>query len=178
MGKCIKNAIKYDRNSYFNEDLDVKMDPATSWKKINDFLGIHKNNTPQNILIKNSNNQQEMVHDPSKMASEFNKYFRTKIDLLRGKTEHPPIIDPAKRLKSWLNREQIVTPEFKLKEINQEAFRKIMRRFKGNRVHGIDWIDSYSLKISAPLIEESLLYLINLSIRSGSFEEVWKPQLI
>ncbi len=37
---------------------------------------------------------------------------------------------------------------------------------KGKRVHGRDKIDSYSLKISAPLIEDSLLHLVNLSIES------------
>ena len=43
---------------------------------------------------------------------------------------------------------------------------------------GTDWIDSASLKTAAPLIEESLLHLINLSIRKSWFSDRWKPQLI
>ena len=49
---------------------------------------------------------------------------------------------------------------------------------KGKRVHGRDEIDSYSLKISAPLIEDSLLHLVNLSIENQNFATPWKPQLI
>ena len=54
----------------------------------------------------------------------------------------------------------------------------IMKRMKCKRVHGVDWIDAHSLKIAGPLIEESLLHLINLSIRKSSFANRWKPQLI
>jgi hypothetical protein len=49
---------------------------------------------------------------------------------------------------------------------------------KGKRVHGRDEIDSFSLKLAAPLIEDSLLHLVNLSIESENFATPWKPQLI
>ena len=45
-------------------------------------------------------------------------------------------------------------------------------------MHGRDEIESYSLKISAPLIEDSLLHLVNLSIENQNFAAPWKPQLI
>ena len=41
----------------------------------------------------------------------------------------------------------------------------------------VDWIDGYSLKIAAPLIEEALLKLINSSISLGKFTRIWKQQL-
>ena len=56
--------------------------------------------------------------------------------------------------------------------------RKIMKKFKAKRTHGTDWIDKYSLKLASPLIEDSLLHLVNLSIREGRFSSRWKPQLI
>ena len=57
-------------------------------------------------------------------------------------------------------------------------FRLIMKRMKGKRVHGVDWIDAYSPKIAGPLLEDSLIHLINLSIKQSSFATIWKPQLI
>ena len=51
MGKLIKKAIKYDKNQYFNEHINYKMDPSTSWKRVNELLGIQKNNGPTEIKI-------------------------------------------------------------------------------------------------------------------------------
>ena len=53
-----------------------------------------------------------------------------------------------------------------------------MRKMKPKRVHGVDWIDSFSLKIASPLIEDALIHLINLSILEKKFSSRWKPQLI
>ena len=51
----------------------------------------------------------------------------------------------------------------------------IMKRLKAKRVHGVDWIDSYSLKVAGSLLEDSLLHLVNLSIMKSKFAKNWKP---
>ena len=53
-----------------------------------------------------------------------------------------------------------------------------MKKFKNSRTHGMDFIDSSSLKLALPLIEDSILHLVNLSIENGDFAENWKIQLI
>ena len=65
-----------------------------------------------------------------------------------------------------------------IKKIRITTLRKALKRMKGKRVHGRDEIDSYSLKLAAPLIEDFLLHLVNLSIESQNFATPWKPQLI
>ena len=125
---------------------------------MNEFLGVNRNQSPSEIMHQNMFGQNELVSDPSIMAREFNNFFRSKIDNLRNKTDKPPSVCPSQRLKSWLQRDSIDTPEFCLLEISREAFRKIIGQMKGTRVHGVDWIDSFSLKISAPLIEDSLMH--------------------
>ena len=49
---------------------------------------------------------------------------------------------------------------------------------KGGKSCCSDGIDSFSLKLAAPLIEYALLHLINLSIRTSIFSAIWKHQLI
>ena len=49
---------------------------------------------------------------------------------------------------------------------------------KAKRTHGVDWIDSFSLKLAGPILEESLIHLINLSILESKFSARWKPQMI
>ena len=39
-------------------------------------------------------------------------------------------------------------------------------------------VDSYSLKLAAPILEDVLLHVINLSITSSSYPSPWKTQLI
>ena len=46
------------------------------------------------------------------------------------------------------------------------------------KVHGVDNIDLYSLKIGGTLMEEALLQLVNKSIEQRKFAKNWKPQLV
>ena len=57
-------------------------------------------------------------------------------------------------------------------------FRKILKKIKPKRTHGSDDIDANSLKLAGPFVEESLIHLINMSIRQRTFSVRWKPQLI
>jgi hypothetical protein len=57
-----------------------------------------------------------------------------------------------------------------------------LKRRKGNRSTGIDYIDGYSIKLAAPLIEDILLHLVNLTIENSEYPSLWKvnkvsPQL-
>ena len=45
---------------------------------------------------------------------------------------------------------------------------------KGKKVHGVHNIDSYSIKIGGPLMEEALLQLVNKSIEQRKFAKNWK----
>ena len=101
-----------------------------------------------------------------------------KVKLLRDKTNKTPKIDPCQRLKSWLDQRTDNVPEFELQPISLQKLRKIIKKFKNSRTHGRDFIDSSSLKLAFPLIEDSILHLVNLSIRNGTFAQNWKIQLI
>ena len=63
LSREIKKAIKKDRNKYFNEDIDIRMDPALAWKRVNQYLGVQKNLSPTEIRIINSQGQPELVSD-------------------------------------------------------------------------------------------------------------------
>ena len=84
----------------------------------------------------------------------------------------------ATRLRHWLCKRPELPPQFKIKKIGLATLRKAVKKMKGKRVHGRDEIDSYILKLTAPLIEDSLLQLVNLSIESQNFATPWNPKLI
>ena len=89
---------------------------------------------------------------------------------LRTTTSNTPKIEPVDRLKSWLRDKPL--PRFELKPIDLNKLRKIMKKLKPSRSHGTDFIDSSSIKLAFPLIEESVLHLVNLSISSKKFAEL------
>ena len=177
-GKEIKKALTVDKDNYFQKDFGEHIDPSTSWRAVKMILGQNNNLAPTVIKNKNEIGEIELVSNPKKLANLFNHYFREKIQLLREKTNQPPVVPPTERLRKWLVKRDEPPPPFQIKPINKTDFRKIMKKMKPKRVHGIDWIDSYSLKIASPLLEDSLIHLINLSIKDAKFSSRWKPQLI
>ena len=54
----------------------------------------------------------------------------------------------------------------------------MMKRIKPSRSHGSDFIDSYSIKLAFPLIEDAVLHLVNLSVSCNQFSNLWKTQLV
>ena len=118
------------------------------------------------------------VTNPGKLAEVFNTFFQEKVKKLRDMTDQTPLITPASRLRKWLSKRGSPPPPFELKEINSLQFRRILKKIKPKRTHGADLIDSNSLKITGPLLEETFLHLINSSIREGIFAGRWKPQTI
>ena len=83
-------------------------------------------------------------------------------------------INPKERLKEFLSKRNDEIPLFNLKKINITKLRKLLKKRKGNRSCGIDYIDGYSIKLAAPLIEDILLHLVNISIDNSIYPSLWK----
>ena len=151
---------------------------CAAWSTAKFILGTNTNLAPTVIKKFDDKGDVEMVTNPQKLASMFNHFFRRKVEVLREKTNQPPSIPPTDRLRSWLSTRDSPPPEFELIKIDKNMFRKIQKKMKAKRVQGVDEIDAYSLKIASPLIEESLIHLIKLSITKSTFSSRWKPQLV
>ena len=171
--KEVKKSVKKDKKEHLEKNLGDDVSVNKLWKSARDFLGIEKNLSP--TVIRNG---EGATSNPTMMANTFNNYFLEKVKKLRAKTAEPPTFDPILRVKSWIKKRKKPPPPFRLKELNLKDLRKILKRMKGKRSYGVDDIDSYSLKLAGPLIEDALLHLINLSIKKHTFAEKWKPQLI
>ena len=85
-----------------------------------------------------------------------------------------PDIDPKDRLRNFLQKRNEEISEFNLKKITLVNLRKLLKKRKGNRSSGIDYIDGYSIKLAAPIIEDILLHLVNLTIEHSEYPKLWK----
>jgi len=119
-----------------------------------------------------------MITNPAKLAKIFNGFFINKVRKLRAKSRKVPNSDPEFRVRKWLDKRPSPLHIFKIKMIDTEALGRGLKRMKGKKVHGVDNIDSYSIKIAGSLVEEALLQLLNKSIEQRKFAKNLKPQLV
>lgn len=172
--KETKKAVAKDKKDGQERDLGKQESSSHAWKTARNILGLKNTLAPTAIKDKDGS----IVTNPNKLANMFNNFFLEKVRLLRSKTNAPPKIDPVRRLQNWLDRTGKSPPPFSLKPITRQKLRKLIKRMKGGKSSGVDNIDGYTLKLAAPLIEEALGHLIDLSIKTGKFASFWKPQLI
>ena len=103
-----------------------------------------------------------LIHENT--AYTFNRIFHNKVKKLTRQTTGAPTIDPGVRLRKCLT-------EFKLKPIDIAKLRKIIAKLKGNISCGIGFIDGYSVKLAAPVLEDVLLCLVNLNIEKSKYPQ-------
>ena len=107
-----------------------------------------------------------MAHNstPEKLATVFNQIFLNKVRKLKKDIPDETAVNPIERLRKCLNKRNSPVSEFDLHTINQNDLKKILKKLKGKRKCGVDQIDSFSLKLASPYIEEVILHLVNLSL--------------
>lgn len=86
--------------------------------------------------------------------------------------------DPIDMMKKWMDPELKISKEFVLKQINVFKLRQIIKKLKGGYNSGPDGIPAPIIKVIAPIIEDQILHLVNISIISSTFPEVFKETMI
>ena len=167
----IKDSLPHEEENYYNNKLTGDLTTKKAWSIVYNMLGQVKSKSPSKIEFEN-----KTITNPRALANAFNKIFKNKVRKLRTNTNHAPKIDPKVRLNSWLGDRPL--PMFELQKINLIKLRQIMKKLKPSRSHGMDFIDSSSIKLALPLIEDAILHLVNLSISSKKFSQLWKIQLV
>ena len=89
-----------------------------------------------------------MITNDARLAQISNEFFINKVKKLRAKSRKVPNSDPVLRVRKSLEKRPSPPPIFRFKKIHTEALRRSLKRMKGKKVHRVDNIDSYSLKIA------------------------------
>ena len=171
----VKVRCKIDQKEYIKKEFEEENQSSSNmWRSVYKIFGMNDSKAPNQII-----DNEELITSPEQMANTFNKIFMSKVRKIRQKAcAIATNIDPIQRLRRWLSQRELPLPRFQLKTITKQKLRKIMKKLKGGRSHGRDFIDSYSLKVAYPLMEDAILHLVNLSIRERKFAQSWKIQLV
>ena len=63
---------------------------------------------------------------------------------------------------------------FQLQKVSVEDVFKVIKSLNNSSATGVDYIDTRTVKIAADIISPALTHIINLSIETNTFPEVWK----
>ena len=129
------------------------------------ILKKNRSDFPSQMMFNNT-----LLSKPSSIASAMNEFFLSKISNLKENSPHHD--NPTAELRQFLSDKTV--PGFSLHEISEEDTIKLIKKLKGKRSCGLDWICGFSLKLAAPELITEITALINISIRTGKFYSKWK----
>ena len=99
-----------------------------------------------------------------------NKFFINKIKDLRQRI---PVVncDPLQYLKEAMRGK---TCKFTIRQLTLEEVLKMIKGLKNSTATGVDYIDTRTVKLGAEILAPAIQHIINLSISSSTFPDLWK----
>ena len=144
---------------------DKENTPTEVWSRVKSWLGWGGGGTPTQIF-----SDGKMVTSPAGLASSMNRFFLDKIKRLRNSI--PAVLtDPLAKMKEAMRSRSC---SLHLKSVTVEDVLKIISSLKNSSATGVDYIDTRTVKLSADLIAPALTHIINLSITTSTFPNIWK----
>ena len=168
----VSSRLECDRHEYYKTKF-YRENPSTAdlWSQANDYLNTSVGsftNTP-NMISHNG----RIYTAPKDIANALNDAFLSKVHGLVENVTDTTEICPIERLSNYLDKKGRPPQQFEIKPISKFQLRNLLKKRKSNRSCGIDFIDGYTIKLAAPIIEDVLLHLVNLSLTSN-FPGSWK----
>ena len=173
MRNKVTNLINIAKKKTYQSKIEEgRSDPRTIWKLFKEF-GIKSkgNDGENNFAIKSEN---DMITNESDLAEHFNNYFVN----VASNLKEPIVNSEFERLNTFVQSKVPNDVEFKIPSINVGFVRIFLSNLNVNKSTGLDNIGPKILKISANIIAPSLVYIINKSICTGSFPNIWKEAKI
>ena len=164
--KLIKESKKLNYEKIIDEG---KNQPATVWKMFNELgAGKRKSNSANSInSLKVGNSETD---DVAEIANAFNDFFINIADNIKEPTEP----SSHEKLQDYCKEKIPENVVFDVPMLTEDKVLKYLKNLDVRKSTGTDDLGPRLLRMSSPIIAESLTYICNLSIKTGSFPERWK----
>ena len=158
----VNREVKAAKSKYYCDlILEAKGDSGKIWKAVNEVSSRKtKSSSPQCIVVDGVEHT-----TPASIASVLNCYFSSIGRSLANKISAAAMF-PV--------RSATMLQSFSLDEVDEKTVLKHLLSLKTNKAIGLDNISARLLKYGARAICPSITKLLNLSIRTGNFPEIWK----
>jgi hypothetical protein len=158
--------VREDKKKWEEQRFDHAKNSSTdTWKTVKGWLGWNSGGPPTQLF-----SEGRIVTKPAGLASSMNRFFITKIKELR---QNIPVVnfDPLKYLKEAMRDRKC---KFSLKQLTIEDVLKLIKGLKNSSATGVDFIDTRTIKLGAEILAPAIQHIINLSISSSTFPDLWK----
>lgn len=166
----VTSMTRKEKKDHLASRLDEDPSSKNIWKIINDQISDKRSSK---VIIKENGKQ---IDSELETAQIFNQHFHDKIQNLRERIDPSFIKDPLSKMdQKMLGKERIL---FNLKTVSEYKVLKILKNLKPKNSHGFDDISAKVLKNAAEIIYLPLTRIINTSISSGIFPDLWKLAIV
>ena len=158
--------IKKDKKVWEAQQLDnLRNTSVDLWRNVKGWMGWKNSGPPTQLFY-----QGRMETSPMGLASAMNSFFLNKVKTLRENLP-PPRNDPLENLKRVMSTRSCT---FSLKPVLPENVLEIVQHLKNSKSTGLDNIDVGTLKLIIKDILPAFTHVINLSLTSLTFPNLWK----
>ena len=159
----VNRKIKSAKSKYYCELIkEAKGDSSKIWKAVNEASSRNVKSSSPTCIVADG----VQITSPSSIATTMNIYFSSIGKFLAEKISSRVTVQSPSPV--------MTQSVFHLNEIDEETVLKLLLSLKTNKAIGLDNISARLLKCGAHEICPSVTKLLNLSIRSGKFPEIWK----
>ena len=103
-----------------------------------------------------------------------NNFFVNKVNDLRARI--PPCRNsPLDRVRKLMEKR---TCKFELQIVHPDVISEVIKNMKSSKSCGIDFIDSYILKLASDELTPGITHIVNLSIMCQHFPSIWKKSKV
>ena len=145
--------------------IEKSQTPSEYWKIANEVI-----NPRENKSITLTINGKD-VTDEEKLCEEFKNGFLEKIEKLVEGTKQQQRCDPLSKLREQVKNYNL---KFNLKTVSEEQILKIIKNLKNTNSAGTDSIPTKILKIAMEVLVSPITLMVNTSIVSGTYPDMWK----
>ena len=166
--KCKNLTLKHQRRdkvAWAKELIGTDTDGKKTWKTVQKICKSKSNNKIDKLIIDG-----KVIEDKGQMADGLNNFFISKVEKLTKITPQQTTgLAEKLRVKSPDN-----VPQLELKELTMIQLEELMKGVKKTPAAGIDEISGHILLDIFDQIKLCLLHLINLSLCTGIYPEIFK----
>ena len=169
--KLAKQITKVKKCEYIKNQLrDNIAKPSKLWKVLKS-IGVPSNaNNAAKVCLKDENN--DLVFEPKETCNVFKTFYKTLAQSLVDKLPPAPNKFNLHTTKAFYESLNILNI-FKLQEIDQAFTLKMLQKTNANKAPGIDKLQGIFIKDGADLLAAPLTQLINLSISTSTFPDLF-----